>query len=150
MRAEESKEIDGDTYTVRMLDPDTAMDVLVDLFDMVGESLSVVVSADPDDPEAEERAIATALRALVGKVSKDTVRGIVARMVKVSDVNNRPLKDTYKVHFMGRIGTLAKFLVFALQTQFRDFGDAFGDILTLQMPRSSREAGGGQPKSRRI
>jgi len=145
MRQEESREIDGETYLVRMLDPDTAIDLLIDLFDMLGDALSAVIRVDMDDGEAQEKAIGIALRLLVGKVEKAKVHAAITALSKVSDVNGKPLAGVYKVHFMGRIGTLAKWLVFALQVQYSDFTDAFGHIPILQTPpqRSGNPEGNG-------
>lgn len=134
MRTEENKQIDDVTYTVRMLDPDTAVDMLVDLFDMIGSSISAIVSAGDDGDEEQAKALSLAIGMLVGKVDKVKIRDMVHKLCKVSDADGKPLGQLYKIHFMGRIGHMAKWLVFALQVQYRDFGDVIGSIPGLQTP----------------
>ena len=141
MRSEETKEIAGDTYTVRMLDPDVAFDMFVDLFDMLGTSLAAILPAYGVGEDTEREAIGAALRVLVGKVDKGIAKDMIHKLAKATDVNGKPLEPQYKIHFMGRIGAMSQWLAFAIQAQFRDFRETFGSTLMSEMLRTRAPEG---------
>jgi hypothetical protein len=154
MRDSESKRIGEHTYTVRMLTVDTAIDVLVDLVGMLGEPVAELLAAgsasdivtglreEGAEDEESGRAVALLLRVLVGKLHKDTIHGIVKKLVAVSDVDNVPLTQSYAAHFRGELCLLAKWLWFALQVQYRDFSGAFEAIAGSETRQSGQELEG--------
>lgn len=130
------KVIGDHTFEVRMLDPDTALELFVDLFAMFGPSLAALFeAADEDEDEGEgkeDRAIAQAVQMLVTNLSKAKLKNAVAVLSKVSFIDGAPLAATYKVHFAGKLGLMVRWLAYALQVQFADFQDAFASIPGLQ------------------
>lgn len=134
MRLEEEREIDGILYEVRMLDPDTAIDVLLDVVSMVGPSLAALF--DGGDQTPSDHFMQGAIQALVTNADKAKVKATIKALASVSayaesgDQHKRvPLTEAgYRLHFKGRFGTLIKWLAFALEVQFRDFGSAFENI----------------------
>lgn len=154
MRVSETKRIGDSEYTVRMLKVDTAIDILIDLIGMLGEPIAELMIAGDgsalgtgleqeglEDTEAN-RGVAILLKVLVGKLHKDKIRHIIKELVAVSDVNNVPLSKEYEAHFRGEIFLLAKWLWFALQTQYRDFSGAFEAIVGSATRRPGQDPEG--------
>lgn len=135
--------IEGDTYEVYMLDPHTAMDLLVDLAKIAGpaitglvgmatdKGLSSVLEADTSDPGVME-----AVGGFFGKLDSALLRRLTDTMAKVTHVNGKPLPGIYAMHFRGRMGLLFRWLAFALKAQYADF---------LEGLRAVGAPGGGKP-----
>lgn len=140
--------IEGDTYEVYMLDPDTAMDLLVELAKVAGpaitglvgmatdKGLSSVLEADTSDP-----GVADAVAGFFGKLDAALLRRLTSTLAKMTHVNGKPLSGIYAMHFRGRLGLLFQWLGFALKAQYSDFskglralGASGGDMATTGSP----------------
>jgi len=134
----DTQTIDGDVYKVHMLDPLVATDLLADLGDILGSPLAALGSGIGGDDQikalldggASEESFGPALERAVSeffkRFSKGKQREIINTLAKVTFVEKgsgeAPRLDAiFAVHFRGRIGTLYKWLGFALKVQFRDF-----------------------------
>lgn len=123
-----TREIDGRTYSVLMLDPDRAIDVATDLqrwlLPAVSELLTVDSTEDDDDPKLAA-AIASGIRAFVAGSDKDTTRRLIETMMTVTtckDVGRLGGKEkVWRVHFQGRFWTMIKVTAFAVEANFSDF-----------------------------
>lgn len=126
------KVIDGVTYTIYMLPPKVAMDLLVDVSKVVGPSLGALLDAAESkgnggsvlDLDITSPTISNALGALLERVDKKTLRSMIDQLVPVSMADGVKLEGAFDIHFRGRLGSMFKWLFFALQTQFGDFIDA--------------------------
>lgn len=123
-----SKEIDGRTYTVYMLGPTVAMDMLIDIGKVVGPALSSLgQDAAVLDQEINARFFASAASGLFANLNKATLREVTQTLAKTTLVDDVALDKIYESHFRGRLGSLAKWLAFALQVQYGNFLSALGD-----------------------
>ena len=139
--------IDGHTYVVRMLDPLTANDLLVDVSKVIGPALGAVGSSllgsgdskkalgelldglkegeTPADGSALGDGVERAIVGLVDRLEKHKLReviGILANVTAVEMSKGSPeLSSIFDVHFRGRIKAMYQWLAFALRVQYQDF-----------------------------
>lgn len=129
--------IDGEEYTVYMLSPLVAMDLLVDLSKMLGPGLGPLADAMSGavkgegvnigallDMEIGGDVFSRAAESLFGNLDKGVVRTAIQTLAEVSQIGGAPLWKTFEVHFRGRLGTMSKWLAFALKVQYGDFFSA--------------------------
>jgi len=121
----ESKEIDGNSYEVYMLPPMLSQDLLMDVAKMVGPALGPVLDkffngGNPDVLSQElgadffSRATSTFFIGLDKKVMRD----VIGAMANVSNVDGRPLKVIFDIHFLGRLEIMYQWLMFAMRVQW--------------------------------
>lgn len=125
-----TKEIDGDTYQVTMLDPDTSFDLFTEIVKAAGPAFT--------EPGATSTSI---LSAALDRIGLDTTKRIREAMKGVTLVNGQPLKTVYAAHFIGKTKAMVQWLWFALQTQYADFTEGWADIL----PARDGDRGEGSP-----
>jgi hypothetical protein len=125
----QTKEIGGYSYTVSMLDPLTASDLLIDISKVVGPSLGAAAGAaggdgsddDKPDPEMLDRAIS----GLFQRIEKTELRRIINLLSTVTQVrigDKTPFLETILAeHFRGQVGKMYEWLGFALKVQLGDF-----------------------------
>lgn len=138
----ETKEIDGHTYKVLMLDPLVATDLLADIGQVLAPSLGALGGIlakekgdtlskvfDGFEPEEQTNIDSAVEKAVVGffqKFTKEKQRELIGVLAKVTvivmpDGKEPRLQDVMQIHFRGRLKTLYKWLAFALKVQFQDF-----------------------------
>lgn len=133
-----SETIDGHEYTVYMLPPMTALDMLVDIGKMLGPGLGSVVDAVSGnfaeggiDAVMEQNLdgafFSKAATALFQNLNKASVRDVVTTLAGATHVDGKKLKDIFDIHFRGKLGGLAKWLAFSLKAQYGDFWSALAD-----------------------
>jgi len=123
----ETREIDGNKYTVYMLGPMVSHDLLVDLSKMVGPSLGPVLdvfanSLSSGKPTLENELNADfftkAASSLFASLDKVTLKNIINSMAEVTHVDGKPLKPIFEAHFRGKLQAMYKWLAFAMQAQW--------------------------------
>ena len=132
----QSKEIGGQHYTVMMLDPLLAEDLLVTVVNVIGPSLGIaagVVATDsaggtPMDNRATPAAVEGAISSFCHQVTKERMREVIALLTPVAtvEINGKTpaLDNIFSEHFRGRLGKLNEWLVFAIKVQLGDFFDS--------------------------
>ena len=126
--------IDGVTYSVYMLPPKTAMDLLVDIGKVVGPSVGTLVDAASSkggaaallEMSVTSEFFSKAASELFERMDKSVLRSVIDQLAKVSMADGVKLESTLDIHFRGKLGTMFKWLAFALQVQFGDFFNALG------------------------
>lgn len=138
----ETKEIDGHTYKVYMMDPLLATDLLTDLCQLLAPALGalggVLVKEKGDvlqkaldgfeesDKTNIDVAFERAVLGFFGRLDKTKQREWIDMLAKVSvlitsEGKEPGLSTVLRKHFQGRVFAMYKWLAFALKVQFRDF-----------------------------
>jgi hypothetical protein len=110
------------TYTVGLLDPDTAHELFIDIVKMAGPGLvAAIASGDLLNTDAQKL-----VGDLADRLNKETVahaRNLFKTVttVTINGGKSMPLKDIYSLHFKGKIVDLNKWFVFCCKVQFADF-----------------------------
>lgn len=125
----QSTEIGGHRYTVSMLDPLTAEDLLVLVVNVVGPSIGAVAGSVKSENEPVPReAIEAAIAGFCQRISKAQLREVIAMLTPVTTVEiagKTPALDRiFSEHFRGRLGALNRWLLFAIKVQLGDFFDS--------------------------
>lgn len=140
-RAKEKK-IGEHTYTVHMLGAMEGWRLFVELASAVGPSIGVVLDALPEsgslkdfaikaqkfadgggigDMDLKGAKIEAAIRSVLQVVDPDFIQRVTEQLAKVTIVDGAPLPDVFELHFAGKIGSLVRWLAFALTVQYTDF-----------------------------
>lgn len=134
----QTKTIDGHTFTVHMLDPFDAQDMLVDISQALGPALgglagaasSVLGSKKVDsllDIELGDPKLASSLGSLFAGLEKRKLRELMQTMAEVTIYEGKEksgrLQDVAKVVFAGNLPLMYKWFWFALQVNFENFFD---------------------------
>jgi hypothetical protein len=144
----QSTEIDGVTYTVTMLDPLTANDLLVDIAHIIGPSLgagagafaSILGKSDEEqlDTEANPEMLDRAISGFFERVTKQKMREIIGILSTVTTIqvgDKTPcLKVLLAAHFKGKLGKMYEWLAFALKVQLGDFFSSALPAIELVAP----------------
>lgn len=121
----EKKEIDGNSYEVYMLPPMISQDLLMDVAKMVGPALGPVLDkffngGNPDVLNQElgadffSRAASTFFMGLDKKIMRD----VIGAMSGVTEVDGKPLKNIFDIHFRGRLEVMYQWLMFGMKVQW--------------------------------
>lgn len=135
-----TEKIGDHKYTVHMLSPMVALDLLMDLGSMVGPSLGALVDAVAKGKQGGKVGLEMLLDAdlsadffsraageLFAHVDKGKVHVVVETLRKISEIDGKPLDPVFEAHFTGRLGELMRWLAFALRVQYSDFWTALAD-----------------------
>ncbi len=134
----QTKEINGTSYRVGMLDPLTANDILVDLGKALAPtlaSLGVEVLSAENSEEVIKKLLdggfdagdgfEDAILKTIDRIEKATLREIISHLATVTEIKNGDkwpqLETVFTVHFRGKIGEMYKWMAFALKVQFGNF-----------------------------
>ena len=129
------REIGGDNYEVFMLPPRVSMGMLVDLGKLFGPALESLKNDDGENSESVYLAVAGNL---LSHIEKSTLNSVCDKLSEVTHVNGMPLNKVFDSHFMGKMGALMQWLMFALETQYSDFLGALG-VASAPVPGETRE-----------
>lgn len=130
--------IDGVTYSVYMLPPKAAMDMLVDIGKVVGPSLGTILDAASEkggithllDMSVNSEFFSKAAGQLFERMDKAVLRSTIDQLVQVSMADGVKLDSIFEIHFRGKLGSMFQWLTFALKVQFGNFLSALGDATT--------------------
>ncbi len=138
MRTPQSKNINGTEYTVQLLPPTQALDLLVDLAQMLGPALDPILSnlgtlqglLDKDLADVDTAFFGQAARALCSSTDKVKLRAVVKLLGDVTLVNGAQLSRVHEAHFLERgLGEMFLWLPFALEVQYGDFFAVLGSAV---------------------
>jgi len=143
---ERSKTIGSSTYTVRLLAPDVAHDLFLEIMKSVGPALAGGVV----DGDLANQDVSKVLKDILDRLDLETVkraRQLIKEVTEVS-VNGKmlPLGTIYEIHFRGKLMELSQWLLFGLETQYSDFLDHLG---LATDPDDQKKVAGNQSKSRK-
>lgn len=124
-----TKDIGGVSYEVFMLPPRVGMSMLVDIGKVVGPALGLVNAGSEDGNENEM--FMKVASTLISGIDKQTLNYVCDKLSEVTHVNGMPLDKVFDSHFMGKMGSLFQWLVFALEVQYSDFLNALGSASDL-------------------
>lgn len=126
---EQTKEIGGVNYTVYYLDPITALDLGVDLGKVLGPAFAGLFGEGGDLGSVGDRQVdfGAGVRLLFEHLDKSMLRDAVKKMAGVTHADGVSLSSTYLAHFHGKIGQMMQWLAFALQVQYSDLFDGWGN-----------------------
>ncbi len=140
----QTKEIGGHIYTVAMLDPLAANDLLIDIAHVVGPSIGAGAGAfassigksgngdgdDPLDAKADPMMLDRAISGFFERVTKAKMRDVIKLLARVTQVEiegKTPFlgdQGLLSLHFRGRLGKMYEWLAFAIEVQLGDFFDS--------------------------
>jgi hypothetical protein len=159
----QTKEIGGYFYTVAMLDPLSAEDLLVTVVNVIGPSLGAVAGAmagsdgeDVLDRSLPPVAIEQAITGFCQRVTQKQMREVIALLTPVTTIagaeygdKTPALNQIFSEHFRGRLGKLNEWLVFAVKVQLGDFFDsaALGISDGLQLVRAAASPSQSSPST---
>ncbi len=144
-----TKEIDGYTYTVGMMEPMAAFDLLQDMLKIlapvsggavhmvsnegVGKLMAAATEAGLDDvplTNTDGKVFGDAVTRLFSNWDKSVFKRACDEMAKVTLVApGGKMTPILSAHFQGRLGSMLKWLAFALGTNYRSlFFDSKGNI----------------------
>jgi hypothetical protein len=146
--------IDGIEFEVFMLDPWVANEILHDLFHIFGPSIRDVFGAmDGDVKSLKEAAndtkdwaeqqinmgsLGSAIGGLFQRMDSNLTKSIMEKLAAVTMVKDKgKLGDQFQLVFLGKLGTMYKWVAFALEVQLADF---FGSIPAAMSWFSQRAA----------
>jgi hypothetical protein len=139
VREEKTKKIGDHEYLVRQLPAMKAQRLFVRLSKLVGPALAELTSGGKEGLKPAAMAILTQL-------NEADVEDITKQMIEMSEVDNKPMKLTFDVHFRGKHADLWQWLLFALEVQFEDFfgvlRDLFESSVAEQASKSPSTSGG--------
>jgi hypothetical protein len=159
-RDSQSKEIGGYRYTVSMLDPLTAEDLLVMVIGVIGPAIGAAAGALADDggglgeidmgnildAPGAPKMLEHALGSLCHRLDRQQIREAIGMLSPVTtvDINGKQpfLRDIFSAHFRGRLGAMNKWLLFAIKVQLADFFGSLGPDIgaVLQAARAEPSA----------
>lgn len=123
MKEEKTKVIGENTYLVRQLSVTPAQRLFVRVSKLIGPALALAASEG-------KKGLGAAASEFFARLSEDEVEMITQQMAAVSEVNGKPMKACFELHF-SKAGPkeLWTWLLFALEVQFGDFFDELlGDM----------------------
>jgi len=142
--------IDGDEYEVFMLDPMTANDLLIDIGGAIGPALGAFAGAsdgnDLLDSTMDGEKLGDGVALLFKGLDKAIVRRAIQSLSEVTTVTGKgKLNQIQAIQFRGKIGTMYKWLGFALKVQYSDFLGSMRDVIALAgrpgaVPRSESQS----------
>ncbi len=130
----QTREIDGHTYTVHHLDPDRALSIACELEHLLLPAVGEILAVDKDGEDGIARkAVAAALQRFVSQADEARVKKVVSTMMRVTTCNGvGQLGDAWKLHFHGRFWSMLKVTAFAVEVNFFDFfADSAGTRTSL-------------------
>lgn len=125
------EEIGGHTFQVYMLPPLVAMEMFTDLATMAGPAISVVAQVNEG---VGTDLIAKALEVFFKNYTSSKGQDIIKKLAAKTMVDGRDLgkKENFDTLFLGKIGLMFKWIIFALKCQFSDFLADWGGVLEDQ------------------
>lgn len=144
-REPQTKDIDGHMYTVQMLGGTESWKMLLKLSKMLGPSLGKIVGGVKNLDSLMDMEIggggfiAEAIESFVSNVDEPAATSIIEKLKDVSQVNGKPLRGIFELHFQGDGVGIIKWLVFALQAQYGNFSDALGNVSQLPVQPKVQE-----------
>ena len=144
-----TKRIGQHEYQVYMLPPLDAMDLLVDLSKVAGPTLGKLVDAvkgafgeggiesvmDIDTSDLSGDMISGAIAELVDRLDKRMLRELIGTLSNKTLMDGKRLNAVFDAHFAGHLGEMMRWIVFALEVQYRDFWSALADTMPVVTDR---------------
>lgn len=153
-REARTKEIKGAgdspvTYTVNLLPPSQALDLLMDLVKMLGPAFAPVFAnlatlqsfMDRDVADLRTDFLGEAVKALCSGIDKDLTKRSIKTLAGVTVVESGgPLDKCFEAFFAREgLGAMFQWVAFALQAQYDDFLADFGNaIRSAPLPRATK------------
>jgi hypothetical protein len=129
-RTSEAKEINGVKYEVFMLPPKISLSLMEDLGKVLGPAFGALVdrsfSSQTGDALDSEVSFTGAAKLLFQNLEKGMMQDVILKLASVTHADGTPLDKIWEVHFLGKMGSLFKWLGFALRTQYSDFLEEVG------------------------
>lgn len=138
----ETKHIDGHEYEVFMLSPMTSIKLLTRMAKMLGPGIGPIVDAVSKgggfeqvmDQDLGDAFFSQAAEALFTRLDEDLIENVIYTMADNTMVGGKKLRPIFDVHFKGQLGTITKWLGFALKVQYQNFWSALGENLPQGSP----------------
>lgn len=140
----ETRELEGNKYTIYMLSPMVSHDLLVDVSKMVGPALGPVMDVflggaaagkDVANTELDAGFFSKAASAFFGGMDKATIRNVITTMAEVTHVDGKPLKGIFEIHFRGKLHVMYMWLAFAFEVQW---GKSLGALVSTIQTKGAR------------
>ncbi len=127
------KEIDGIRYSLYAMSPDKVIEHGNALLGTVFSNIAGRAMG------GDETAF---LSAIVANLSSPVVKAAIADLWETALANGNPLgKNAWKAHFLGKSGTMVRFIVWAMEAQFTDFfGSLIGVLKDAQVAMKAKAA----------
>lgn len=120
------EEIGGHMFKIYMLPPRIAMATLTELGKMFGPAYAEMFSEKDDDNFSK------ATKLLFDNIDNPKLNAIMDKMAEKTLVDDKPLKNNFDLIFLGKIGLMMRWFVFAVRSQFSDFlGELTGVLAGL-------------------
>lgn len=131
-----TEEFDGKKFTVHMLPPRAARDILVDMTKVLAPALGAMADSKSgniasflkDELKSGDSGFSAIASALADRLDKKMLDDHMKALASVTQVDGVPLDKIFDAIFLGGIGTMFKWYGFALRTNFSDFIAALGNV----------------------
>lgn len=133
--------IDGYKYEMTMLGATASYRLFHRLFKMLGPSFGALMNSvtdgvtDVQDIDLGSEVVSRGIATLTDSVKESDLDHLIDVLRKQTHAGIQeggdktvPLKDTFDVHFQGRIGSMFKWVWWGLTVQYQDFSSAFASL----------------------
>lgn len=127
-----TKDIDGVKYSVRMLPPKVARRMLVEMAKVAGPVLGALTKKGLET----EVNFQEVFEGVSENLTPELLDVHMSLLTDVSEADGVPLKTIFDVHFMGKVGLMFKWYLFALQVNFEDFISAFRSVTSVRVEKA--------------
>jgi hypothetical protein len=126
----EIKEIEGVKYEVFMLAPSVSLDLGVEIGKVLGPAFGALIdkasATEAKDVLDTDVNFADAAKLLFQNLEKGMLQNVILKLASVTHADGTPLDKIWEIHFRGKLGSLFKWMGFALKVQYSDFLEGAG------------------------
>ena len=142
-------DVDGYTYLVTHPDPVEAWNVGMELLKMIGGPAAAMATGAKDEASAAQ-ALSVAVNGLLSKIDGPTSLALLKRLFRYVEVQGKVGEHTkkmllddagFKVHFVGRPGSILKLAGKVIEFTHTDFFSAVGDGIADLMKMVAEKTG---------
>lgn len=149
MLESKTKQIGDHVYLVRQLPATQAHKLLLRIGKVLGPALGGGLESVQSFELDAAKGIGKAISELFERATPDEVDAIVKAFADYSEVDGKPLKTMFDLHFAGKLSDMYRWLAFALEANYSDFFGVFkqaGGALAQAAARfQSPSTSSGQP-----
>ena len=136
----QTKEIDGNTYTMFMLSPMRSHDLLMDVVKMIGPGLGPLLDASISsggvnlEQQLDAKFFSRAASALFSGIDKSIVKHVIDEFSKVTQVqgDSGTLDKYLEAHFLGRLSSMYKWIAWGMGVQWGGLVGALSGAMQAQ------------------
>lgn len=142
-----TQEFDGKKFTVFMLPPRQARGMLVDMTKVLAPAFGAMAGSEAGgfaafiSSEVSTGRFNAAVVSLMDRLDETMLDNHMKALASVTQVDGVTLDKTFDIIFLGNLGMMFKWYIFALKVNFEDFTNALGNATSvLRAPKAQDPA----------